>query len=492
MSLLTIAWRSIQQRGLASLLTTASMALGVSLVVAVLLISGIVAETFRNNASLGYNLIVGAKGGDLQIVLNTVFHLSSPVENLPYAFYQEFLPAAARRDRKDGQYAALVDFAIPMCMGDRFQGFRVVGTTPQLFDNYYYDIDRGRKYEFAAGRNFITRSPEYGYFEAVLGARVADETGLKVGDAFSPTHGLKGDDSQTHDEFYVVGILAPSGTPNDRAAFVNMEGFLLLEGHSRPVVEGEAKCPLCGQILPQEDMTAHTESAGHEEALEDPSGGSLLEASRRELRALPISQREVTAILVKTKQPIIAIPLKNELNEGVRGRAVQPIREIENLFTSVVGPIRWTLLLITVMICVVSGISILVSIYNSMSDRRHEIAIMRALGAGRRTVMFVVLLESIMLALGGGLIGWSCGHLLIGAAASGFIERRTGVQIGIFDLAPAIKPFELGGESPIMDWGVSTELLLVPGLILLAVLVGLLPALSAYRTDVAKSLSANP
>src|SRR6478672_12358430 len=91
MSLFRIAYRSILQRGIASLLTMLSMALGVMLVVAVLSIHGVVSQSFRNNASLGYNMIVGAKGGEEQLTLNTVFYLSKPVENIPYHYYLEFL-----------------------------------------------------------------------------------------------------------------------------------------------------------------------------------------------------------------------------------------------------------------------------------------------------------------------------------------------------------------------------------------------------------------
>ena len=104
MSLWKIAWRSIQQRALASSLTGLSMALGVMLVVAVLVIHGVINESFLNNAGLGYNLIVGAKGGRLDLVLNTVYYLARPVENIPYSYYQEFTegqfkPMSPRRSR---------------------------------------------------------------------------------------------------------------------------------------------------------------------------------------------------------------------------------------------------------------------------------------------------------------------------------------------------------------------------------------------------------
>jgi putative ABC transport system permease protein len=121
---------------------------------------------------------------------------------------------------------------------------------------------------------------------------------------------------------------------------------------------------------------------------------------------------------------------------------------------------------------IVAGISILVSIYNSMSERQHDIAVMRALGAGRSTVMVIVLLESILLALGGGVIGWMLGHFLIWALNS-WLMAFTGVAIGLFQFVPL-------------------ELVIIPGLIVLAAIVGYLPALVAYRTDVAKALSASP
>jgi putative ABC transport system permease protein len=460
MPLWKIAWRSVQRRALASGLTAFSMALGVMLVVAVLLIHGVIAESFRNNSSLGYNLILGAKGGRLQLVLNTVFYLSEPVENIPYTFYQEFLSAEEREDGQDGRWKDYVERVVPVCMGDYFQKYRVVGTIPKMFDDFVYNEDTQARYEFAAGRNFQHLSEEYGFFEAVIGATVARETGLQVGDAIASTHGST--EGERHaDQFYIVGILAPSGTPNDRAVFVNMEGFYLLKGHAKPV-KGDPATPVSS---PEVD-------------------------SRLRRTPLPISQREVTALLVKTS-PIITRGLSNTINEGSVAQAVFPVGEITSLFSRIVQPFQRVLLALTIMICIVSGISILVSIYNSMSDRRREIAIMRSLGAGRYTVMAVVLLEAVILSLGGGLLGWLTGHSLI-ALASPLIEAETGVTIGLFDLAPAVNLLAYLTEDPIINLEFSAEWILVPGLILLAVAVGFLPAVAAYRTDVADALSANP
>ncbi len=491
MSLWKIAWRSIQRRGLASALTTLSMALGVAMIVAVLLIMGVVSESFRSNSSLGYNMIVGAKGGRLQLVLNSVHYLSSPVENIPYSFYQEFLGAGVRGDGQDGKFKLFTELAIPVCLGDYYQGYRVVGTTPEMFDDFVYDAETGRKYEFSQGRNFRTYDEQHGYFEAVIGATVARQTGLKLGDRFAPTHGPEG---SAHDHFYVVGILKRSGTPADRALFVNMEGFYLLEGHAKPVAEQEEEEQDNTDAIPS---TSPTLEAGSSPLPQRPNGSHnapspLVHADRRALAPLPVAEREITAILLRTVNPLVTPGLRNTINEGPVAQAVLPVAEIYQLFANLVTPIQGVLLLLATMVCIVSGVSILVSIYNSMSDRRHEIAIMRALGAGRQTVMLVVLLESVMLSLGGGLLGWVAGHVVIGGVARPIIEERTGVSIGIFDLAPPPQLLENLVLERIIKVGISSELFLVPGLILLAILVGFMPALAAYRTDVARALSASP
>ncbi len=160
------------------------------------------------------------------------------------------------------------------------------------------------------------------------------------------------------------------------------------------------------------------------------------------------------------------------INEEPDVQAVEPAKEITQLFEGIVGNIQRVLLTFAILIVVVAGIGMMVSIYNSMSDRRHEIAVMRALGARRRTVLIVILLESILLSLGGGAFGVFLGHGLIGLLGPS-ISEHTGVAVNALAILP-------------------TELILIPGLIVLASAVGFLPAMVAYRTDVAQSLTANP
>jgi putative ABC transport system permease protein len=399
--------------------------------------------------------------------------------------------------------------AIPLCLGDYLGRFRVIGTTTDFFDKLTFGPENDKKYTFREGRNFETDNPQNRYFEAVLGAEVAREMGLRVGDKFSSTHG----DPEGHGHgqgFTVVGILNPSGTPNDRAAFVNMEGFYLMEDHAKPLDQGEHETHAGSapseahdeaghgheageheekddhQALTEHDVKAHHEAEAKHEEGEHKHEGHDHQHDLKTIKRLLLEEREVTAILVRTVNPLVTPGLKNTINEGQQGQAVLPVLEIYSLFESIVRPFQLLLLGLTALICLVSGISILVSIYNSMNDRRHEIAVMRALGASRSTVMVIILLEAVLLSLGGGAAGWAAAHGL-NWIASPRIEAQTGVTVRFWDLAPPVRDVDLGGLEVVLS-RMSPEALIVPALILLAIVVGLLPAIAAYRTDVSKSL----
>ena len=442
MSLFGIAWRSIRQRLFTSGLTALSLALGVALVVATLVIGGVVRDAFASGQGLGYNLIVGAKGSPLQLVLNSVYLVSKPIENISWDFYQEFLPAKARADGTAGRYAGSVATAVPICMGDYFRSFRVVGTNSAYFDRL--TVGDERPFAFTAGRNFLDDE----FFGGVIGCSVAAQLGLKAGDNFSPTHGA--DDGLVHDPFTVMGILARTDTPIDRGVYVNMEGFYLQEGHAKPLDGGaEPSSPAAGP------------------ASEDASQGLP--------RPLPFDQREVTAILVQTASPggmppeLLAMGLRTAINEGRDGQAAEPVREIRTLLDLFVRPLELLLLLVTTLVVIVSAIGILVSMVGSALERSRDVAVMRALGARRAHVLATVLIEAVILAVGGGLAGWVLGHGVV-AAIGPWITTNAGVSAGFFSASP------LG------------EMLLVPFLVVMAILAALLPALAAYRTDVVKWL----
>src|SRR5215471_3014959 len=341
MTLWKIAWRSIEQRRLASFLTGLSMALGVCLVVAVIVAGETVEKSFRSGNSLGYNVIIGAtKGGRIDLLLNTVYYVGRPLENIPWEYYQELLHANQRSDHKQGRFAADVALAIPVCLGDvvgENGQFRVVGTTPEMFSELL-------KSKFSEGETFKHDD----YKTGVIGAEVAKQLNLKVGDSFEPAHGVGG---EKHMPFKIVGVLARTGTPNDRAAFVNMEGFFLIPDHAKGHVEepkaGEAASAAVGSTEPTKEE--------HDEVLDEP---------------LPEDQREVTSVLVLTSgqfPEVSAMDLLKKINKETVAQAIQPIREITVLNQTFVGPVQMVLLVLTILIVVVAGIGIMVSIYNSMS-----------------------------------------------------------------------------------------------------------------------------
>ena len=230
MSLWKIAWRSIQQRSLASTLTAISMGLGVMLVVAVLVLSSVVQKSFTSANSLGYNMIAGAKGGRLDLLLNTVFYLNRPIANIPWTFYQEFLPAAQRTDHKDGQYAPMSIWRFPFAW-ETFSAIRPNSAwserTPRFSPSCFT-----RNSATAESSRTTTSRPRWSASE------VADELHLKVGGDVVPIHGGVG--GEKHMPFRITGVLARTGTPNDRAAFVNLEGFFLIPDHARGHVEEQA------------------------------------------------------------------------------------------------------------------------------------------------------------------------------------------------------------------------------------------------------------
>lgn len=611
MSIWLIAWKSIRQRGLASGLTALSMAIGVALVVMVLTIYGVVAENFKSGSSLGYNMIIGARGGPLQLVLNTVFYLSKPVQTIPYEYYLAFEDAkqreqemrhsfsyqsqVARNQTKqmlhqlssgmpgmsglglldevaataendfsiqqmrlldDGIFSLYAKMAIPICMGDTYgetSQYRVVATTPAFFNELEIDVDTGRKFEFAQGRAFETWNTTNGVLEAVVGSAVAANEGLKLGAPVRPIHGDIGAGGHIHrTEFIVVGIMAPSGTRNDSAVFINIEGFYMMDEHRKPLedervnsqrfasgadddldeqafqdrLDQELEQRLADEATASQSDSPPTPGPSPPQGKREPSigiGSKSEEPSQTPESAatdptqtapsqsvpksvygtpLPIEQRELTAILLRSHDEVgVSLfgianavnlgQLENEMDwtsfsprlQQRSAQSVTPVAEIQSVFETFVTPIQWLILAMTVMICVVSGIGILVSIYNSMSERRQEIAVMRALGADQSTVFGIILAESVLLSAGGGFLGWVVAHVVNGLI-SPWVQQRTGVALSVWDFAPGLR----------FDWGwinfyLSSELMLVPGLVVLAILVGLLPAVSAYRLDVSENLS---
>lgn len=465
MSLLRIAWKSVRQRLLASSLTGLSVALGVALMIAVLIINGIFGGMFSQQ-SVGYDVIMGPKGSQWQLVLNAVFRVDQPIAKMPWRFYQQI---AERRD---------VAAAIPFAVSDTTEegSFPIVATTPQFFGiPYAYERD-GEPRQFAIpaeGHAFLR-----GTWDAVIGSEVARKNNWEVGSQFRLRH--SGSDDHVHEEkFTIRGVLAPTGTANDRTAFIHIDGFFLLDDHGEPVQEaidrevkyfGESEEAIreryAEDIARIEKDAAEHAAGGHDHHHHHAPTDLIKGVNAILIVARGAPGRPQMHELARSSQ---ARQLVGEMREHVAAQAVQPFQVMFEIRDKLIGNINLGLLVLTTLIIIVSGVGIFVSIYNSMSDRRREIAVLRALGAQRSSVFSIILLESMLLCVGGGLLGVLLGHGLVMVAAP-IVEARSGLLID--PLA-----FE------------STELWLIPAMVVMATLVGFLPGLTAYRTDVAAALS---
>lgn len=389
-----IVLRNLAQRRLASVLTGLSVALGTALVVAILLVER-QGRTRFDQAAFGYELIVGARGSAVQLVLNTVYHLDRSPGNIPAGVLEEL-----RADRR-------VRLAAPIAVGDTYRGFRVVGTSAEFLREL--EVVPGRRpADGIDGRVF----GDPGAFEAVVGATSARRTGLAVGSRFSPAHGLEEEGPDHHEGWEVVGVLAPTGTPADRAIYVTLGSFMAIAGH-------------------------------------EAGAGQL------------------SAVVVAVREPRHMPMLEGELSARPGLMAVGPARVVGDLLAQV-APVGPLMLAIAAMVVGVAAISIMVSITNSMSERRREIAVLRALGARRSTIVGMVLAEAALICLAGGAAGIVLGHLLA-AAAGPALEAASGLELAAWEFS-ALEAGILGA------------------LALLGTLSGVLPAMRAYRVEVADGL----
>ena len=416
-NILFIVKKSLLQHKLSTAITILSVALAAGLVMSVFSIRDQANYAFTGGP-VGFDAVLGARGSQLQLVLNTVFHLETSPGNIPWSLYESM-----KRNKR-------VKLAVPYAVGDNYKGFRIVGTTDDLFNDFEYR--KGKKFQFKTGRVF---NPSYR--EAVVGSYVAQKTGLKKGSKFNAYHGLYFDDNEKHDEKYeVVGVLRPTNSPSDRVIWVPIEQFYLTEGH---VLRGGG-----------EEYEAFEHRHDHED--------------------IPDEHKEISAVMLKLQNPASGFALENSINkEGANATLAWPIGTVMAELFEKIGWVNKILTFVAYIVIAVATGSILASIYNTMNERRREFAILRALGARRRVVFSSVVLEAVTISIFGTLIGFLLYAAII-TAASFIIRNQTGVVLDIFSLHPV--------------------LLITPaGMILLGALAGLIPAYKAYTTEVAKNLS---
>lgn len=410
MGILSIVYKNIRQRSLSSLLTMFSIMLGVALVIAIIILRQESEEAFNQTAT-GYELIVGPKGSSLQLTLNTVYQIGVPIQNMPLNVYE-----LLKNDKR-------VKLAIPYVLGDNFKDFRLIGTVREIFTEFEYK--KGIRYSIDQGKIFEND------FEAVIGSETSQRTGLKTGDTFTGSHGVDSyEGAETHDEFKfkVTGILEKTFTPADRVIFVTMNSVWKIHDHE--------------------------------------------EDNQKDSAALSKNENTITSILLKLKNPIYFDLIRRQINdnkyEGINAQAVMPVFEIKQLF-DIIGNIDSILLVIAYLVIFVAAISILVSLYNSMNERKRDIAIMRSLGATKLTILKIIVLEGALLSITGSAAG-----ILLGHVAVFFMKNKISELAGIQISGTTFNIFEL---------------YILAGTLLLGILVSTIPALKAYKTDVAKNLN---
>jgi putative ABC transport system permease protein len=413
-TMLRISLRSLRQHALSTTVTAASAALACGLVMAVFAVARQSTQAFQGGA-LGFDAVLGARGSSTQLVLNTVYHLDTSPGNIPWLMYDEI----AMDPR--------VDKAFPYVVGDNFRGFRIVGTEPELFDRY--EVDGKSPFEFVGHGEIF----DPGRRQAIMGSVAAQETGLRRGDSFNPTHTLEEDCDHHHDEDYVIsGVLKATNTPVDRVIWIPMEGMWRMEGH---FLRGAGEDY---QAVPNEPI--------------------------------PDEHKEVSAVMVRLKKTSSGLAMQNLYNrKGKQATFAWPIAaEVQKLFQRL-GWVNKVLTMVAYLVMFVAAGTLLASLYNTMNERRREFAILRSLGARRSTLLGIIVMESSLIAGLGALLGFAVYYgILAGAAA--VIRQETGVVL------------DLAAWHPALLW---TPI----GMVIVGAFAGSIPAIKAYSTDVAKVLS---
>lgn len=401
---LLIAWRNLLakpvQSGLTVLIVAATIAM---LAVVTLLSAGTHAGLVR--ATEPFDLIVGAKGSPNQLVLNTVFLKDVPIGNVSHEIYEKL------------SENPLVASAIPLAFGDNYKGYTIVGSGSDIFF-HQPKVGQGEWLQFAAGRPFSVP------FEAVVGAKAAQELGLRLGDEFKSAHGfIPG--GHTHDHAYrVVGILQPVNGPYDQAVLVPIESIWLAHEKHEFKVEGEAI----------EDSHEH--------------------------------EHEVTAILVKPKGYSEAMRLYQQFQQEKGAQMIFPAQVIVQLF-SILGQGEQMLRSIAYVIIVMGLMIMALSVYWSALGRARDRSILRALGASARDIFTVILAESALLTILGVVIGILTGH---------------GIYLVLVQVMESKTAIVLTSGVTL------EEIYIIIGGTLFGILAGLIPAVLTYKMDVAKYL----
>lgn len=415
-SLWTLAARSAWNRRFALSLVVASIALSTLLLLGIERLRSDVRETFSQSVS-GTDLIVGARTGSVQLLLYAVFRIGSATNNIGWSSVQEIAKHKA------------VAWTVPISLGDSHRGFPVVATTPAYFEHFRYGAKQ--PLVLAEGRRFDA------LFDAVPGAEVAARLGLRVGDRVVLSHGDGAMRANDHADkpFTVVGILAPTGTPVDRSVHISLQAMEAIH------LDWIAGAPLPGLRVPAERVADHD-----------------------------LTPRSVTAVLVGLKSRAAVFSVQRQVAESRSEplMAILPGVALDELW-QVVGIGERALLVVSGLVALVSLAGLVAVILAGLNERRRELAILRAVGAAPRHVLWLLAAEGALVTLGGVLVGAATAALLV-ALLGPWFQFHFGIALST--RGPSGSEWALLG------------MVLASGFI-----ASLLPGLRAYRLSLTDGLS---
>lgn len=354
--ILKIAWKNAWFKPLNTVLSVVLLTASVAIISLLILLQKQFEKQFSSNID-GVDLVIGAKGSPMQLILSSVYQMDAPTGNINYA--------AAKIWMKH----PFVKTAIPLAFGDNYRGFKILGTTEDYMKKYEATITSGKMF---------TKN-----FEVVLGNEVAKKMNLKVGDTFLSSHG-DAEQGEVHEEhpYIVVGIASKTGKVIDNLILSNIESVWAMHHH--------------------EEETAAVVAHQHEEGEEHHHEGVHNHDE----------DHEITAVLVKLKNKMGFVLWPRLIAQNTNMQAASPAIEINRLF-SLFGIGLDALQYLAYGIMFISGISIFIALYNTLKERKYEFALMRVSGARRSQLLILVLFESILLCIIGFILGTIVGRVAL-------------------------------------------------------------------------------
>ena len=444
MDIFSLNRKQIKAKPLSSLLNIFLFATGVAIISFLFLTTEKIESQLSNNVA-GIDLVIGAKGSPLQLILAGIYHIDHPTGNIGY---KEALELTEN---------PLIKQAVPLALGDNYRGFRIVGTDPAYPDLYHGQLKEGMLWK--------------NDFEVNIGSKVAEKTGLKTDDTFTGVHGFIEDAGHAHDdqEYLVTGVFSATGTVLDQLILTNIASVWKIHAHHHDHHDNEhmesGGPHVAGAEETHDHHHEHTDECNHEQEYEhapmDGQEHAHTDAHTHE------NDKEITMLLVKYTNPMGAITLPRLVNSSTNMQAASPALEINRLYSLMGIGIR-TIRLIAGFIIAISAFSIFISLLNSLKERRYELALIRSMGGGRRKLFSLVILEGISIAFIGYLVGLALsrlGMLLVSYYTENNYHYNLQQWININD-------------------GYFLFISLIIGL-----LSALIPAVKAMRTDISKTLS---